>query len=328
MSVLYQLKLVSKAIGHYAMNINGEDSLIDLIIERALKRNPPTKPNIAFFWWQYVRNAKRTIQAQLYSPLHPDVGGIAQQLVERGVVFGPSDQYLAEEGRAALFEASAIVLNRSRSSEIKATIARGRSDDPKKDYIVHLISPDTEHLADSPLVRLGLDKKLLEIVSSYFGFWPRLQAISASLNFPQKDKAKHSQLFHRDPEDVKLIKVFIYLENVDENHGPFTYIPGTHPFGSAADIVPKHTSRYRVLDEDMALVLPQWSWLACTGPANTMILADTVGYHKGGKPTKGNRILIAFSYSSGKPFKGKDRLFSVSGRPSWTMDDIQRSALY
>ena len=36
----------------------------------------------------------------------------------------------------------------------------------------------------------------------------------------------------------------------------------------------------------MISVLSKDSWIACTGPANTMILADTVGFHRGGKPTE------------------------------------------
>ena len=93
---------------------------------------------------------------------------------------------------------------------------------------------------DSPLLRLALDEKLLEIVSLYLGMWPRLQSIAAWLNFPSPDQAKHSQLWHRDPEDIKLLKVFIYLDDVDANRGPFSYIPKTHPFGlrSAAQSEP------------------------------------------------------------------------------------------
>jgi hypothetical protein len=56
-----------------------------------------------------------------------------------------------------------------------------------------------------------------------------------------------------------------------------------------------------------------------------MILADTMGYHRGGKPREGNRILIALTYTSGTPFK--DREFSVEGNPDWFTSDIQQWAL-
>ena len=293
----------------------------------SLKRNPPEKPNMAYYWWRYVRNAKRTLQAQSYLPSDPDVARIAQQLVERGIVFDLADQFLTKEGQIALLEVSTEVLDLSRASKTQVIVAGGGTDHSKS-YLVFLIPWDAEHLADSPLIKLGLDKKLLGIVSSYLGLFPQLHAIGAWLNFPTQDEAKETQLFHRDPEDAKIIKVFIYLNDVDENCGPFTYIPGTHPFGSAAAKRPEHMSGIRISDEDMNAVLPREAWLQCTGPANTMILADTVGYHRGQKPKNRNRILITFTYTSGKPFKGKARRFNIKGHPSWIMDEIQRFALY
>ena len=49
-----------------------------------------------------------------------------------------------------------------------------------------------------------------------------------------------------------------------------------------------------------------------TGRAGTMILADTVGYHRGGKPEAGHRrILITFTFTSGTPMTERRlRVFS------------------
>lgn len=298
--------------------------MIDTLIERALKRRPPSMPNLAYLWWRYVGNGKRVLQARLNPASFADAPEVASRLAERGIDFGPSDQYLSDAGRLALDEASALVLNLSRADEVQATVERGHSD-YAKDYVVRLVPWDFEHASDSPLLKLGLDKKLLEIVSQYFGLWPRLHAIGAWINFPTPDEAKAAQLWHRDPEDVKIIKVFIYLGDVDENQGPFSYIINTHPFGAAATKVPVHRSGIRVADDDMAAAFPRDTWVTCTGPKNTMILADTVGYHRGGKPSSGSRILITFTYASGMPFKG--RRFTVAGQPEWMTDDIQRHAL-
>jgi hypothetical protein len=78
----------------------------------------------------------------------------------------------------------------------------------------------------------------------------------------------------------------------------------------------------------MGDVIAPEAWLACTGSAQTMILADTTGYHRGGKPVTGDRILITFTYTSGTPFK--NRKYSVrrgNSRPVWMSDDIQTYAL-
>jgi hypothetical protein len=59
-----------------------------------------------------------------------------------------------------------------------------------------------------------------------------------------------------------------------------------------------------------------------------MILADTTGYHRGGKPVKGNRILITYTYTSGTPFKSrKHSIHRENGVPAWMVEDIQMHAL-
>jgi hypothetical protein len=258
-------------------------------------------------------------------PAYPDTTRIAHELTENGIVVGKTDGYLDEEGRKAFAETSELVLGISRSSEVQSIVKEGRSEYKKKDYMVHLVPGDQKHTADSPLLRLALDRKLLEIIALYLGMWPRLHAIGAWLNFPTPAEAKQSQLWHRDPEDLRLIKVFIYLNDIDAACGPFSYIPKTHPFGARAAADPQHDHPKRITDEEMHVAIPSQDWIACTGPAGTMILADTVGFHRGGKPSAGNRTLITFTYTSGTPL-GKE-LFNYADVSNWASHPIQRYAL-
>jgi hypothetical protein len=76
----------------------------------------------------------------------------------------------------------------------------------------------------------------------------------------------------------------------------------------------------------MVTTFPPESWRVCTGHASTMILADTVGYHRGGKPQAGaRRILITFTYTSGTPITS--RKLWVRARPAWATEPIQRFAV-
>ena len=56
-----------------------------------------------------------------------------------------------------------------------------------------------------------------------------------------------------------------------------------------------------------------------------MILADTVGFHRGGKPSSGTRLLITFTYTSATPFL--DRPLGVRELPQWLSSPIQRYAV-
>jgi hypothetical protein len=270
-------------------------------------------------------NEDRVRKAQEAEPAYPDTSRIAEQLTENGIVVGTTNEFLEEEGRMAFEKAAKLVLNLTRSSEVQSIVNQGSSHD-KKDFMIRLIPNHQKHNADSPFLRMALDKKLLEIVARYLGMWPQLHAIGAWINFPTADNAKQSQLWHRDPEDFRLVKVFIYLEDVSADNGPFSYIPETQPFGARAAVNPVHGHSKRITDEEMQAAIPAQDWFACTGPAGTMILADTVGFHRGGKPKVGHRILITFSYTSGTPFS--EGVLKVGGSLDWASHDIQRYALF
>jgi hypothetical protein len=303
-------------------------SFRDWFSARGLKGKPLVRRNLAYLLWRYAGNASRTLRAHSRRCICPDTQNIAGKLLEQGVVVAPSTQFLTGEGVNALAEASELVLGVARSDEVRAAIASGISDRDKKGFLVELIKWEQEHNLDSPLMRVALDRKLLEIISLYLGMWPRLHAIGAWLNFPTDDEAKESQLWHRDGDDLKIVKAFVYLNDVDEENGPFSYVPKTQPFGAKAGIMPNQRNPGRVTDDEMREAIPTEAWLSCTGPAQTMILADTTGYHRGGKPVRGNRILLTYTYTSGTPFK--TRKYSIhrgSGIPAWMVEDIQVQAL-
>jgi hypothetical protein len=288
----------------------------------SLKRKALTNTNLTYLRWRYYSNAKRTLKA-LQSREAEQVKQVADEITEKGIVIGPAPSFLSEEGRKALDEASAKVRELSQGPEVKAILANGL-DTNGKDYLVRVVPWEMQHDPDSPLIKLALDRKLLEIVAAYLGMWPRLHAVGAWLNFPTEADAKEAQLWHRDPEDLKIIKAFIYLNDVGPENGPFCYIPKTHPFSSGSGIVPNHKDKKRILDDEMISVLPTESWMTCTGPANTMILADTVGYHRGGKPASGTRLLITFTYTSGTPLS--KRVLQVANA-DWMRHPIQRYAV-
>jgi hypothetical protein len=278
------------------------------------------------FYWRYGLNAMRSLKrAQDDDSYDGDIARLAGEITQKGLVLEDANSFLSEGGRRALEESKAYVRKLSQSDEVQSILQAGANKALGKDYLVQIVPFDREQEADSPLLKLALDPKLLRTVARYMGLWPRLHAIGSWLNFPTESEAKLSQLWHRDPEDLKTVKVFIYLDAVSKENGPFAYIRNTHPFGSACDRVPEHVHPRRVTDEEMQRTLPTDSWLECTGPANTMIIVDTVGYHRGGNVKSGRRFLITFTYTSGKPQEKRE--LRVRGRPDWIASPIQQYAL-
>ena len=74
-----------------------------------------------------------------------------------------------------------------------------------------------------PFTRLAVKSPLLQIANAYLGMYTRLRYYNIWHTFATRSKPRESQLWHRDREDLYILKVFIYLRDVDLGAGPFTY---------------------------------------------------------------------------------------------------------
>ena len=81
---------------------------------------------------------------------------------------------------------------------------------------------------------------MLDVANTYLRMWSKLEYVDVWYSVPQPEDASRvsSQLWHRDYNDKHLLKAFLYLVDVDEEMGPFQYIPGSHPGGQYADAWP------------------------------------------------------------------------------------------
>ena len=84
--------------------------------------------------------------------------------------------------------------------------------------------------SDSPWLRFATSERLLGVVNSYRGVYTKLVGLDNMYTVPFPDSGKRiaSQRWHRDPEDQHVVKCILYFSDVDEDAGPFEYIPGSH----------------------------------------------------------------------------------------------------
>jgi hypothetical protein len=57
---------------------------------------------------------------------------------------------------------------------------------------------------------------------------PTISALGLRWSFPVPGQSSALQMFHRDSEDWRYLKVLVYLTDVDEDAGPHVYLHGSH----------------------------------------------------------------------------------------------------
>jgi hypothetical protein len=178
---------------------------------------------------------------------------------------------------------------------------------------------------DGPWLRFAVGDALLDVVNSYRGLQTKLVDFDHwyTVPFAEDYERVKSQQWHRDPEDLNVVKVFLYFSDVDEEAGPFEYVPGSTQGGRYGDLFPwgKSESWYPPFEEfDRAV--PESDRLLVTAPAGTIVVCDTSGFHRGGYARSKPRILSTHTYVS--PDSTWGRRFEVD----WRDGDLSSAARF
>ncbi|MEZ5428779.1 MAG: phytanoyl-CoA dioxygenase family protein [Pyrinomonadaceae bacterium] len=171
----------------------------------------------------------------------------------------------------------------------------------EKTFNVELLGSPLVFDPQSIFSSFALQDTLLGIANAYFGMIVKLRYYNVWYTFATQSKARESQLWHFDREDNYILKMFLYLNDVDEGAGPFTYAPRTHRKGSLKKSQPEffvEEGVQRSTDEQMAAVVPEDKWIKGVGKKGTIIFADTRGFHKGGEARTGDRLMYTCMFTS------------------------------
>lgn len=285
------------------------------------------------FIWRYGFNFNSWIDYK-FAPSKPpqtESERVSAELEKNGVAVTTVDELL---GPTALFRKLNSRVERllwERNDEIEQLRnAAGDSESiGKKTFNVELLGSNPEFSENEILARFALQEAFLDIADRYFGLRVKLRYYNVWLTFKTDTQARESQLWHFDREDNFILKAFVYLNDVTENTGPFTYAPQTHRKGDLHDISPEFFTEsgvQRSTDEQMRAVFPEERWLTGTGPKGTIIFADTRGFHKGGMARDNDRLMFTCMYTS--PASDSARLIKFDPDLSTrTLTERQRAAL-
>jgi hypothetical protein len=204
-----------------------------------------------------------------------------------------------------LDELATIVETFAGSSRIQEGIAHfgqlaGQHTLKGDDYIIKLFAAEPSLAVSHPLLQLALDQ-MLEVVNSYLGLWAKLIYADVWHTIPMDPGWRvGSQAWHRDPEDRRMIKAYLYFSEVDASAGPMEYVIGSADgakYGPVFRWKPQAPRQHRYPPtEEFERHFAGAERVSCVGSPGTLILCDTIGFHRGGIATGRPRILATWTF--------------------------------
>ena len=131
---------------------------------------------------------------------------------------------------------------------------------------------------------------ILSVVEQLLGCKPTIGYLAAWWSYPTQKGAQQAEHFHRDVDDWRFIKLFIYLTDVDANNGPHIYV-----HHSSASPLLREIRRFS--DQEVQDAFGSESIRTVTGRAGDGFLEDTFGIHKGQPVQEGTRLIFQAVYS-------------------------------
>ena len=200
---------------------------------------------------------------------------------------------------------------------------------PGKEFLVRKYSRDVELGLDDPWLRLGVEPRLLDIANTYLGMWSKLEYVDVWYTPPAgEEERRSSQRWHRDFNDRHLLKAFLYLVDVDEQTGPFEYVPRSAPGGELDKLWPWRPLGENYPPEDELAERIDGRSVTFTAPKGTLIFCNTSGFHRGGFASGKPRVLATFTWDSPASLRAlSERNYRFVPRNGAALADVQRYAL-
>lgn len=236
---------------------------------------------------------------------------------EEGYLLLPPGHFPA--ARPALEAARARFESLSRDGTIEETRRVA-----KKQFLLSVIS-GTAFLEHPEILSFMVSRPVVDMASVYMGAVPVLS--SARLWWtPPNETLQQSQLFHRDGEDDRQIKLFFNLFEVTRDMGPLTFLSA-----SVSEAV-KRKLRYNtgeLTDDLIEDAGGRGKHIVAAGPAGSGVALDTSRcLHFGSRNNTIGRLILMFQFTSFYAPKAESLPWGKDiGRTGIRLDEVQRLVL-
>lgn len=266
--------------------------------------------------WRWGRNPAST---RAFRKAPPKLNETQQRVVDELNASGVSMCHIDElfEDRGLWSELSTEVCAFSSSDEVQSVVRKRQQDFAQtqdfaavQHYIVTKYSQDRKPLITSSdiLLRFGVNPLVLDVANSYLGLWSKLIYFDMWYTLPLKTQTRFlSQRWHRDPEDRRKIRTFLYFSRVDVEAGAMEYLQGSH-CGGAYEHVFRWDDPLGIPyppDGEVERKIPMSQRKILEGPPGTLVFCDTAGFHRGGVSRTIPRILATSAYVTPASLHGR-----------------------
>ena len=169
-----------------------------------------------------------------------------------------------------------------------------------KDYLVRMFGLGARIDWSSQWLRFAMIPEVLDLVNSYLGLMARLNSVDVWDTVPRIHDGPDlgSQRWHRDPEATRMLKVFLYLSDVDSASGPMNYVRQSRKGDRYGRLWPQEPPvRGSVPPEgSVERTVPASAVEVCTFSSETLMFVDTSGLHRGGRALLNRRVLAVWTF--------------------------------
>jgi Phytanoyl-CoA dioxygenase (PhyH) len=178
-------------------------------------------------------------------------------------------------------------------------------------------------LTCKPLIDLANHPEILATVGRYLGVTPSIASMQAWWTYGEHSaygQKHYDDVYHRDVDDFRFVKLFVYLTDTTAKTGAHSYIKGSH-------LSPLLNRRGPITDEQVMDSFNETQFITVTGVAGTVFLEDTWGIHRPLLATEGRRLVFYVLYSL-VPFAPHGMARPLLPLPSGLDSYVNRSYFY
>jgi hypothetical protein len=171
------------------------------------------------------------------------------------------------------------------------------------------------------VVQVAFAETWIDIATSYLECFPGIGGLDVRKSFVNNLPEFDTLYFHSDRNSARFLKFFFYLNDVDEEGGPFCYIRGSHRKKFKG-----WRSKYRWTYDEMADIYGKENILNLTANLGDVIMADTTGFHRGTKVRSKDRAMLTVHYLIHEEYGGKKARLKIRSKDYKGLSAKQKAA--